>query len=258
MDGVIDDANNPPPVSDDGNRGEAWFGGPERPELLITEYLAFHDRRTTINKSNTPNTWQQQYRPEGSLLSSCSNAAPPATYLDPQSGEFYSPPCGPQGQGIVLDRLDAATGTTPVWRLAIYAADYNFRQRLQHQPQPSLTPPANDPNDPDNPSAIPERSIYNSRTRRTARCRPNKDGHRHFPSVAANDPKNDVHSVMPPERPAAGTLCRDWSGTAELRKSARRRRMEAPRPSSPISAYLSQKVRSHEFAADHSRSDPQQ
>ena len=28
-----------------GNRG-AWFRGTERPELLITETLAFHDRRT--------------------------------------------------------------------------------------------------------------------------------------------------------------------------------------------------------------------
>ena len=179
VDGVVDgvDGNgNLPPGSDDKKpwRGLVW--GCERPELLITETLAFHDRRTTINTSKNPNTWQQQYRPEGSLFIELYNAA---SYWDTKTAELYSAP-GSQGQGILLGKTDVATGTTPVWRLAIYTADYSYANDYNAN---LVAAPASDPNDPDNPFTIPERSVYFTNPANSP-LPANQDGHRHFPTAA--------------------------------------------------------------------------
>ena len=154
VDGVIDDVSNPPTGSDD---KQAWRGlvwGCERPELLITETLAFHDRRTTINTGITPNTWQQQYPPEGSLFIEIYNPASASVSLQ-QTGDLYSAPNG----GILLDKLDATTGTTPVWRLAIYTQDYTYSNDYNLS---SVSP--SDLYDPDNPNPGQPQHLRNTRT----------------------------------------------------------------------------------------------
>ncbi|MBN2216265.1 MAG: hypothetical protein JW719_02700, partial [Pirellulales bacterium] len=101
------------------NCGVVW--GCERPELLISETLAFHDRRTedTAEEPNGRRTtdnppdddFDQKRRPQGSLFVELHN---PWTDNEPKPGEFYSALGG--AGGIELDKL---VGGTPVWRLVV-------------------------------------------------------------------------------------------------------------------------------------------
>ncbi len=174
VDGVID-LDPTAPGSPDNERVHRYRGlvwGCEPPPMLLTEGLAFHDRRTqdlpadggTVAAGTDQGggtgvaDFDQSYRPEGSLFLEVYNPSP---RLEPKPGEFYN---GPDG-GIVLQRR--APDTSPVWRLAIYNRD-----------QFDL--------DPDNPDyAGPERSIYFV----DATGIPvTDDGLRHYPSrVPSND-----------------------------------------------------------------------
>ncbi len=185
VDGVIDNASNPPPGSDD---NQAWRGlvwGCEKPELLITETLAFHDRRTQdlasdggTTTSNPPDNHQdfdQQYRPEGSFFIEIYNASTcnVAGGGDTKTSDLYS---GSNG-GIMLNKLDAQSNTTPVWRLATYQSDYDWTKDYGSS--------STDPYDPDNPSAVPERTVYFANpTNNTALI--NASGHVHFASSTNN------------------------------------------------------------------------
>ncbi len=116
---ATDEHNTTPAVE----RGVVW--GCERPELLITETLAFHDRRTedlatdptlkktTDDPTGTPpdndDDFDQVWKPEGSLFIELYN---PWTTLEPQSGELYETTHG----GVDLTRHD---GNSPTWRLLI-------------------------------------------------------------------------------------------------------------------------------------------
>lgn len=137
VDGVIDATPLPADSDDDPTateyRGLVW--GLERPELLITETLAFHDRRTQdlpvdpktsvpgatgLVNDNTPagsqdqnDDFDQAFRPEGSLFVEIYN---PSSALEPQTGEFYNSVNG----GVELTRR--APGGAPVWRLAIFTS----------------------------------------------------------------------------------------------------------------------------------------
>jgi hypothetical protein len=103
--------------------------GCERPELLISETLAFHDRRTTDEDTDTtasghkttsaaPNndtTFDQSYRPQGSLFVELYN---PSSPMEPKSGDLYT---GPGGNLELTKIATDSTGSkkSPVWRLVI-------------------------------------------------------------------------------------------------------------------------------------------
>jgi hypothetical protein len=103
-------------------RGLVW--GCERPELLIHETLAFHDRRTEDlsdpnGKAKPPSQqtgdsdFDQRKKPQGSLFIELKN---PWTALQPQAGEFGDAPNG----GVDLRR---SVGGSPVWRMAIVLSE---------------------------------------------------------------------------------------------------------------------------------------
>ncbi len=122
--------------ADDGQpyRGLVW--GTERPELLITETLALHDRRVenladyqswyevpTTDPLPDPSVWDndfdQRKKPQGSLFIELYN---PNSSLEPRPAEL----CDSTTGGVQLNKtitaspnLDGVTYTWPVWRLAI-------------------------------------------------------------------------------------------------------------------------------------------
>ncbi len=111
--------------------------GCERPELLISETLAFHDRRSedldTEQVDNTegdnqtdpetvppatpdPNvhydvSFDQRFKPQGSLFIELYN---PWSEMEPRSGDLYTAPDG----GVDLTKVDPS-GNSPVWRMII-------------------------------------------------------------------------------------------------------------------------------------------
>ena len=113
----IDDAND--------FRGVVW--GCERPELLITETLATHDRgiADTANDvtgqlvADGDDDWDQKYRPRGSLFVELYN---PWGFTEQGPEELYPNLVpGATGYGVQLGRITPNTGGhhTPVWRLAV-------------------------------------------------------------------------------------------------------------------------------------------
>ena len=95
--------------------------GCKRPELLLTETLAFHDRRTEdldVPSNKTTATedpdadFDQRYRPEGSLYIELYN---PWTSAEPTSDLHTS--AGAGKWGVQLDKVTA--NGSPVWRLIV-------------------------------------------------------------------------------------------------------------------------------------------
>ena len=139
--------------------------GCERPEMLITETLAFHDRRTeNLSADNgrvgsaAPNSdddYDQRIRPEGSLFVELFN---PWTESESLPGEFYSTIGGHKGIN-----LRATAGNSPVWRMIFV---YNTH------PQ--------DPDDTNLPADFEiERSVYFIEPGGTFAA--NDDGERYYP-----------------------------------------------------------------------------
>ena len=129
-------ATAPPSTPAVSARGVVW--GCERPELLITETLAVHDRRTQDTASDTENEnktttdpapkdtdFDQTYRPVGTLLV---ELFAPWNQTEMPAPELYDPPAS----GTNRWKLDLArrnhvasvgppftTDGSPIWRLAI-------------------------------------------------------------------------------------------------------------------------------------------
>lgn len=106
-------------TNEGGDRRVVW--GCERPELLITETLAFHDVRTeNLDEPPPPGTIaegdphpDQRLMPRGALFVELYN---PWAGHDKLAGELYS--AAPGGSwGVTLNRKNSAD--QPVWRLAI-------------------------------------------------------------------------------------------------------------------------------------------
>ena len=95
-------------------RGLVW--GCERPELLITETMATHDRRQLETTGGVaPYQYNNLHRPEGSLFVEFFNPSSPS---EPVPGELAIDTSGTNTGGI---RLNQKTPTgSPVWRLAVY------------------------------------------------------------------------------------------------------------------------------------------
>jgi len=116
-------------------RAVVW--GMERPELLITETLAFHDLLTDDEADELPDVDGQEFgdlsstkdddldqpmKPRGAFFVELYNPNPsnPAANadthdLDVQAGTNVD-------RGIALSAVDAQTGNSPVWRLMVYRA----------------------------------------------------------------------------------------------------------------------------------------
>ena len=153
------DGWNEPPMTDTAHI--VW--GCERPELLITETLAFHDRRTQdldeggyVNPPNIGDPretdpgvgdgiqdFDQSYRPQGSLFVELYNPWPEN---EPKSGDLYNATDG----GVDLEKTaPGASGGNPwpVWRMIIVESNSD-----PEQPDP------NDPIAANRPTV--ERSVY--------------------------------------------------------------------------------------------------
>ncbi|MDI9444210.1 MAG: hypothetical protein QM844_08590, partial [Planctomycetota bacterium] len=120
VDGVIDSRNIPTDSNYNPNweptRGVVW--GCERPELLITETFATHDRRQ-YDVSSDPNDpeYVNKFRPEGSLFVELYN---PWSEAEARPAEFYgNVSSNPNTAGVRLNQT-SPVGGSPVWRLAIY------------------------------------------------------------------------------------------------------------------------------------------
>jgi len=173
-------------------RGLVW--GCERPELLITETLAFHDRRTEdtdqagdnlspdgddfVNNPNDPppqppkdTDFDQRRRPEGSLFIELYNPWPA---IAPKPGELYTD--NRFDSGVAL--TNNGPNNSPVWRMTI------------HRPSGQNWP------DPDDPTVVPERSVYFVNAQGISVT---GDGQRHYPkALVATVVKPGRYAVIGP------------------------------------------------------------
>lgn len=176
VDGVID-TNPTAACSDDDQASHPWrrlVWGTERPELLITETLAFHDIATEDMKvgwdpnddyhynpddpMNPDVDLDQQKRPRGSLFVELYN---PSTLQDPPTTEIHHASQG----GVDLAKVAPGT-SSPVWRLAIFDDE-------------------NRDLDPDDHTVTPERSVYFATMPGGGFDIPaTQDGLQHYPSTA--------------------------------------------------------------------------
>ncbi len=175
--------------------GVVW--GAERPELLITETLAWHDRRTTDESSpvessnfvngvaepaayvtsptNPDQDYDQLYRPRGAAFIEIYNPWPanPAANADTHAiggtgktnndytaedydndGEFDSADKNNEDMGVHIAALDQQTGTSPVWRIAVYP------RRAGTTPLECADWDPDAPDDDDRPDTKMDRCIY--------------------------------------------------------------------------------------------------
>ena len=94
--------------------------GCERPELVITETIATHDRRqvqTAAASGPDPAKYANNFRPEGSLFVEIFN---PNTPAEPAPGELAVNRTTNTNVGGVRLNQTTASGNDPVWRLAIF------------------------------------------------------------------------------------------------------------------------------------------
>lgn len=139
--------------------GQHVVWGCKRPELLFSEAVAFHDRRTedlefhddatntdnqkvkpTDPKAEPDKDFDQRYRPQGSLFFELYN---PQSPFNPPAGEFYSGPAA--GSGVVLSKT--TPNGDPVWRVIVTLAEPGADEQR-------------DPDDPNAPANMIKRSIY--------------------------------------------------------------------------------------------------
>ncbi|MEX0936933.1 MAG: hypothetical protein WDZ59_03660 [Pirellulales bacterium] len=152
------DGNIDPSVPDVNNaeRGVVW--GCERPELLITETLAFHDRRSedlsadggqvSDGMDNNAN-FDQRLRPRGTLFVELYN---PWTAEGERAAEFYTDTSAapPPNWDLGVRLNQVSPGGSPVWRLAI----------TRFPDVSPVAPPNSDPDDPSFNASDIERSVY--------------------------------------------------------------------------------------------------
>ena len=210
IDGIIDPTFPPPsplPISPDDasfHRGLVW--GTERPELLITETLSFHDRRTEDlgddggRVNNTPpddtnGDFDQRLQPQGSLFVELFN---PQSSNDAQPGEFYYDRVSGNWRGGVILNQGTPAGNHPVWRMAIV---------VPAAPAPAPAPTGIAIADPDDPATgiTIERSMY---FRDPSVMAISGDGQQFYTTSAMAPILNNRYAVIgpgDPDRPAAAS-----------------------------------------------------
>ena len=133
----------PDDLTDTGFRDRDVVWGCERPELLITETLAFHDRRTEdlddsgngtvsdpegdamMDPTALENDFDQKLRPRGALYVELYN--PWTSNAERHPAEFYhtGTAAGGWAPGVVLHKVNS-NGTdagSPIWRMTVTTAD---------------------------------------------------------------------------------------------------------------------------------------
>lgn len=111
--------------ADDNFDNIVW--GCERPELLISESLAFHARRTedrdddatgkrAVDEDDGTKDFDQRLRPYGAAFIELYNPWRGTDMQTTPPGELYT------NGGVQLNKLDAATNRHPVWRMLIVHA----------------------------------------------------------------------------------------------------------------------------------------
>ena len=136
VDGIVDDGSGTFSQDDVKSwRGLVW--GCERPELLITETGAFHDRRTEDRDDESPDMLE----PEGNKKAKVTDMMTPDTSFDqrlmPRSGffvelynpwanngpfqpaEFYSNVINNGNSGVLLNAVSGGGKPSPIWRLLV-------------------------------------------------------------------------------------------------------------------------------------------
>jgi hypothetical protein len=193
--------------------GKYLVFGCERPELLISETLAFHEKRTEVfpdNETPPKQLLMQRMRPQGSLYIELFNPwsateAPPAEfYYSHMTANGTWQQSGTWQQGVVLNQTNPQG--QPVWRLII-PADTSV----------SKLPITTDPDDPNITLNI-ERSIYFANPSNGPAI--GNDGTEFYPSAGANGPQpvllhNHYALVGPPSSDSNGTwISKSASGAA--------------------------------------------
>jgi hypothetical protein len=184
VDNVIDDGTGT--VSQDDTkpwRGLVW--GCERPELLITETFAFHDRRTedtdqetvdntegdnhqkkkTTDSTDPDASFDQRLMPRAGFFVELYN--PWADNGSVRPGEFYS---SPTSGGVQLNRLSGGARPSPMWRMLIVKDN-------------------KDPDDPNSPAPASDidRSVYfTDMTNAAALTVPTDGGTAYYSSAAVS------------------------------------------------------------------------
>jgi len=188
------------PTTDDGISQPHVVWGCERPEVLLTETLALHDRRVedlntdssgkyTTDTNNPDDDFDQRLRPRGSLFVELYN---PWTTNEPIHPELYG--TGGEGPGVNLTKQ--APGGAPVWRLVIV-------------PYTTGSTPQPDPADPNQPSAPAiERSVYFINPGGTLYTGETADTQRYYPSTPGT-------TILPPGRYALLGPAEKTNKTAE-------------------------------------------
>jgi len=158
-------------------RGVVW--GVERPELLITETMAWHDRRTDdeTNEEVDPDetevdqqqesgatydegdkkdgSYDQARRPRGAFFVELYNPWPAAPAANADTHHVSTgKDIGVDPSAYVRDPSDPTKGS-PVWRLAIYRRTSQQQQALQEQKGQTVQGAFIDPDDPDADPAKP-------------------------------------------------------------------------------------------------------
>ncbi len=171
----------------------AW--GCERPELLITETTAFHDRKTEDTKDDptgmdtldTPDDddFDQKSKPQGSLFVELYNPAGP--FDPPAGGSYESIAAGGRNVGCVRLNQTTPGDAHPVWRLLIAHT--------------------NSTNDPDHPTTkpAPDRSVYFADP---TTANPSRDG-----AVQYYTTSNDIAPVLPGRYAVIGPATETLVGT---------------------------------------------
>lgn len=131
VNGYIEKATDPPANPPEPNNARAIVWGCERPELLITEVIATHDRGTadedvdekTSATANADEDYDQVRRPRGNLLVELHNPGGPN---DAPAPELYAQSSLPDAKwGVKLNAVTSNTAgpRSPVWRLATRKPD---------------------------------------------------------------------------------------------------------------------------------------
>ena len=161
VDGIIDDGSGNVSADDTKSwRGLVW--GCERPELLITETLAFHDRRTedtdkekvdptrmgqpakTTDMTPDPD-FDQRLMPRSGFFLELYN--PWADNVPFHSGEFYSNVANSNtsNSGVVLNKMSGGAKPSPIWRLLVVKNDTSnpLSVKVYDPDNPDIVMPAN-------------------------------------------------------------------------------------------------------------------
>ncbi|HYO24709.1 MAG TPA: hypothetical protein VEQ85_07145, partial [Lacipirellulaceae bacterium] len=232
------------PDGNPGNADDTLVWGAERPELVITETLSWHDRNTTDEADEDPNEgeqpgdssdplneiggeFDQKFRPRGAFFLELYNPWPASASA---SLDLHAIDGSGRDLGVNLAAVAGPDRNTPVWRLAIY-------RDVDPRKDPDDPNPANRPRD------IDRTAYFTSFDPQFG------DPDRQIPPVANwpddgtaffNDYDDAFTRVVKPVRPGrymvigSGTEIEPGSGTYFAQLGQRQDQLASDRPRKPL------------------------